>query len=581
MNTGRSLGETWAAPGTPGYVEGMHLGTSLPLHYMGLVAGAVAVRDNLVPQHAPWPGVDEPRLPLAWYDSSAVVVGADAGWRGFGASLVELQLIARPPRGAKPRAAFTYMSGGAGQDRNSMKLERGDADGWLRGGALGDRRSGTGVLGPRGDHVWFLDAARIRGSHTLRAAYAQRGAANTTRRDDRSVDLVGGLRPPYLGFEEAARGESGTFAWEWAHGVRHASARFRRAHDHRESFESPFQNVLFIFAEREAQENGATFEFGTRTGGHETGLRAEFTQAQVERSADFLNTLLASDRKQRTAWFSARHARPWAGGQLEVQVGVGHQSAPDEKAERVQAAPSLEWSRGQGARRWRVHAGRIVTPVWSDLAPNTRAFTQDAWVAGLEAGMGDRSRQWVRAGALGMSAGGAAQMVRFPVRDISLRYGWLPAGARLNDVMGTLETGVQRGPMRFEASGFARVRPRAGFEALSDPAVGARAAVQAGFKLFKGDLGVTLRLEGGYVGEREFAALPEFFVPPTTLAGHMTFDGVAMVDLGDARIAVRALTLEDELWPEVWPDPSAPFPGKPAIGSGRQIRFEVAWPFFN
>ncbi|MCE9626801.1 MAG: hypothetical protein K8R56_02660, partial [Candidatus Eisenbacteria bacterium] len=469
----------------------------------------------------------------------------------------------------------------AGIDRNSMKLERGDADGWLRGGALGDRRSGVGVLGPRGDHVWFLDAARIRGAHTLRAAYAQRGAANTTRRDDRFVDLVGGFRPPYLGFEEAARGESGTFAWEWAHGVRHASARFRRSHDHRESFEAPFENALFVFAEREAQENGATFDWGTRTGGHETGMRLEFTQAQVERSADFLNTLTASDRKQRTAWLAARHARPLAGGQLEAQAGVGYQSAPDVRAERLQAAPSIEWSRGQGVRRLRLHAGRIVTPVWSDLAPNTNSFTQDAWVAGLETGVGDDSRRWLKVGALGTSAGAAAQMVRFPVRDISLRYGWLPSSKRTNDVMGTFETGVQRGPIRLEASGFARVRPRVAFETQSDPAVGARAAVQAGFRLFKGDLGVTLRVEGGYIGEREFAALPEFFVPPTTLPGHMTFDGLAMIDLGDARIGVRALTLEDEQWPEVWADPSAAFPGKPAIGAGRQIRFEVAWPFFN
>lgn len=568
-------------PGTPGYVDGLPLGTGLPFAYLGLVAGGVAIRDGLVPAQGPWPGVDEPLSPLAWYDSTAVVIGGDAGWRGFGASLVELKSIARRPVGARPRAAFSYMSGGAGLDRNSLKLERGDADGWLRGGAIGDRRSGVAVLGPRGEHLWFLDAARIRGAHTVRAAFAQRGAANTTRRNEEFVDFVGGTRPPYLGFEEAARGESGSFAWEWERGVRHASLSLRRSHDHRESNEPAFQGTFNTFAEREAQENAATLEIGTRTGGHETGLRLELTQAQVERSPDFLNTLQASDRRQRTAWLALRHARPWAGGQLELQAGTGVQTAADIREERVQAAPSLEWTRGRGARRFRLHAGRIVTPVWSDLAPGTAPFTQDVWVAGIEAGLGDASRQWLRAGALGASIGSQARQVRFAVRDVALRYGWIAGEARAEDVMGTLEAGLQRGPLRLEASGFARVRPRIAFEALPDPAVGAHGAVQTSFRMFSGDLGITIRAEAGWVGEREFGSLPDFFVAPAVMPGHMTYDSVVMIDLGDARFAVRAQTLEDEAWPEVWADPGQPFPGKPAFGAGRQIRFELAWPLFN
>ncbi len=581
MNSGRSLLESWALSGTPGFVDGMHLGTSLPISYMGLVAGGVTVRDAMVPGQGPWPGIDEVLLPLAWYDSSAVVIGGDAAWRGFGAALVELRTFARPTRGAKPRAAFTYLSGAAGLDRNSIKLERGDTDGWLRGGAIGDRRSGVGVLGPRGDHLWFLDAARVRGAHTLRANYAQRGAANTTARDEQFVDLIGGLRPPYLGFEEAARGESGTLAYEWAHGGQQAAVRLRRSHDHRESFESPFQNALFVFAERESQESGGTFEWSTRAHDRETAFRLDASQAQVERSADFLNTLTASDRKQRTAWLAGRHARAFAGGRLELQAGVGTQSAAELKAERVQAAPSLEWTRGDSERQLRLHAGRIVTPIWSDLAPSTAPFTQDAWVAGVETSVGSASRQWLRAGALGARIGAPARLVRFPVRDISLRYGWIHGEANVQDVMATLETGLKRGALTLEASGFARVRPRVASEALPDPAAGARGALQTSFKLFSGDLGVTLRVEAGWIGEREFASLPEYFVRPTTLPGHITYDGVAMIDLGDARIAVRALTLEDERWPEVWANPSQPFPGTPAIGAGRQIRFEVAWPFFN
>ena len=83
--------------------------------------------------------------------------------------------------------------------------------------------------------------------------------------------------------------------------------------------------------------------------------------------------------------------------------------------------PPQEHNSGTGARRVRVHAGRIVTPVWSDLAPGTRAFTQDAWVGGLEAGVGQESSRWLRVGALGMSSGATARLVRYPIRDASGR----------------------------------------------------------------------------------------------------------------------------------------------------------------
>ena len=132
-----------------------------------------------------------------------------------------------------------------------------------------------------------------------------------------------------------------------------------------------------------------------------------------------------------------------------------------------------------------------------------------------------------------------------------------------------------------DASGFARVRPRVAFEALTEPAVGARWGVTSDFRLFRGDLGVTLRLEGAYTGARECASLPEYSVQPLRVAGMTTWGGSLMLELGDAHFGMRAFNLEDVAHPLAWADPSRAFPGAPAVSAGRQFRFELAWPFFN
>ena len=86
----RSLPEWFGSPGLPGSVDDLHMGSGLPMSWMGLIAGGVRYRDGLLPAFAPWPGLDEVASPLAWYDSAAVAVGEDAAWNGFSASLVEL-----------------------------------------------------------------------------------------------------------------------------------------------------------------------------------------------------------------------------------------------------------------------------------------------------------------------------------------------------------------------------------------------------------------------------------------------------------------------------------------------------------
>jgi hypothetical protein len=578
--TVESLPQWWAAPGTPGFSDDYHMGNSLPFAYLGLVAGGVAVRDGLLPSQSPWPGVDEIQAPMAWYDSAAVVVGEGAGWNGFSSSLVELRSFAAPPRGGKPRAAMTLVSGSSGIDRNGLRLERGDHDDWIRAGALEETRQGTGLLGLRGQHVWFMDIGRIYGRQTFAGSFSQRGAANNTRRDERYVNPFA-PPPPWVGIEESAHGESGAAWWSWEHGDRKLTARFERSHDHRESFESPTTDVITSFAEREAQQNTFALEAARGVPGHMHGLRLEFTRGQVSRSEDAIGPQPARTNEQRTAWLAARFERPWLKGTLEAQAGAGYARAADQSRERLQAAPSLVWRAGQATRRVRLYAERVVTPLWSDLAPGVVPFTQDAWVAGFDLSAGDPARAWLELGGLGADIGGHALLTRWPVRDLSLRYGWTPDDVRSQDAMLTVAGGVHRGGLSLDASGFGRVRPRALFAAQVDPAVGARAAAEAAFRAFSGDLGVKLRLESAWVGERENASLPEYFVQPRPIAGYATSGASLALTLGDARMVLSATNLEDVPHPQIWTDLSSPFPGTPAVGSGRQYRFEVAWPFFN
>jgi hypothetical protein len=302
----------------------------------------------------------------------------------------------------------------------------------------------------------------------------------------------------------------------------------------------------------------------------------------VIRSADALNVPFGQTTvSQQTAWLAARTERPWLGGTLEAQLGGGYASAAVLKQERLQMAPSLVWRRDLGKRRLRLYAERVVTPLWSDLALGTLPFTQDTWVGGADVESGDHAHRWLDVGVLGADVGGRALINRMPIRDLSLRYGWTTDPLHTQDAMVTVAAGTRHGEFALDASGFARVRPRALFAAQVDPAAGGRAAAEAGVHVFSGDLGLKLRLEGAWVGARENASLPEYFVQPRPLAGYATFNASLAISLGDARMVLSGTNLEDQPHPQIWTDLSSPFPGTPAVGSGRQYRFELAWPFFN
>jgi hypothetical protein len=563
------------------------MGSGLPWNYLGLVAGGVALRDGLLPNASrPWPGIDEIVAPRTWYDSTAVVVGEGGGWRGFSASLVDLQAIANPPVGRRPRAALTVVNGSSAVDRNGLMLSRGGDRSWARAGALDEERSGSGILGQRGQHVWFGELGRRFRTQGISAVFSQRGVAGGTRFVDLGSDPT---TPPYAGFGEDARGESGALNWRWARGERLLTASLSRAHDHRESnelqrFDPGLDAVVYhLFAEREAQENRVVIE---ATASHEDrshGARLELTRGEVRRSEDNINffTQPATRVTQRSAWVAVRDQRPLAKGVLELQLGGGHVDSPAREEERWQLSPSVTWRVGPASRRMRLYAERVVTPMWSDLAPGIQPFVQDVWLAGADATLGLPARQWLEVGGIGAEIANRARLVSTPVRDIALRYGWTPDLVRVRDAMLTVSTGVRRGGWALEASGYTRVRPEGSQPAQVDPAVGGRVRGETGFRAFQGDLGVLFRAEAAWVGPRENESLPGYFAPPRQLPGYATYSAGLAIQLGDATLALRATNLEDVAHPQSWTDPSSPPFGVPADGSARQFRFDLSWPFFN
>ena len=575
--------EVWAAPGRPGWIADYAMGTGLPWNYLGLIAGGVALRDGVLPNAGrPWPGIDEIVAPRTWYDSTAVVVGEGGGWRGFSGSLVDIQAIAGPPVGKRPHAALSLIQGSSAVNRNGLMISRGGDRSWARVGALDEERSGSGFLGQRGQHVWFGELGHRYGANTFSGAFSQRGFAGGTRTD--TDFLVEGVAPPFASFQEAAKGEAGYFNWAWAGKDRSLNVRWNRSHEHRESYESHPEGTFFL-AEREAQDNALTAEATAGSGDRTHGLRLELHRSQVRRMLDPFSSPLtaqpAFDVTQLTAWLAARDQRPLGKGTLEVEIGGGHTDSPASAQERWQLAPSATWRAGPETRRLRLYAERVVTPVWSDLAPGVQPFVQDTWLTGADVAVGAHTRQWLEVGGLAAEIGNRAWLPISPVRDIALRYGWSADLVRVRDAMITAAAGWRRGAWALEASGYSRVRPLGSEPAKVDPAVGGRVRAETGFRAFTGDLGVLFRVEAAYIGSRENESLPEYFTLPRPLAGYGTYSAAAALHLGDATITLRAANLEDVPHPQSWTDPSSPFPGVPADGSGRQYRFDVSWPFFN
>lgn len=507
---------------------------------------------------APAPGLVEAQAPLAWVDSAAVVLGEDAAWDGFGASLARLETHLTAARNKKPRAVFTFVNGSSALERTGMFLARSDAQHWLRVGSVGMRRGGVGALDLSGEHLWSFDGGLRRGAHRYHARFTQRG-------------MGAGLAYP---LRESGRGMSGDAGYDYTLGAWRTSLALERGFDIRTLSDA---SVGSLFAEdrRDAQQSRVLASVTRTRGERVEAVRVWAREGQVVRQ---FSTGSRTAWKERAIWAASRVERPWQWGTLELQLGGGWSDAAARSAERAQLAPGLAWRyRDQGVRL-KLFAERMVDPIWSDLDPSVRAFVQDTWTGGLQVAAGEESRRWVEGALLLGQTGNKATLGPYPLREVQLRAGYLPEARRKEFTLAMLGTGWRTSAAQLEASGFALVRDRDG-QRWIDPGVGARIAAETGFRAFTGDLGVRVRAEAAYVGSRETDMQTfDVLIADEVLPGYTTLSASLAITLGDATLVVRGDNLEDVRRPQVWEDLLTQ---RPALGAGRQVRAELTWPFFN
>lgn len=551
----------WSAPGRPGWAPDAAVGVHGAWTLAGLPRGAWRLDGPIGASPTAGPGVREAEAPRAWFDSLAQVVGEGAAWDGWDGTIAHTRAFLARPAPGRARTVVTVTNGSSSTDRNAALFSRGDARGWIRAGATSDAHDGVGAIGPSGSHLWLGEAGWLRGEHTVSAQFSQRGTA---------------MRQA-IGAGEGAKGESGRLRWEWARETRWASASLERTWDARDS-RAEAEGVLLESSRRDAQRTGAAFEAGATAMGTRWSARLRADRERVRRPVD-ATTGNVFDGKAERWWSALRAERALAGGTLGATLGCGWHSVFRGRDEALQVAPEVVWRRAGAAADARVFAGRVVTPLWSDLEPGTAAFLQSTWHAGAEFGARRPGVGSVRLLGVSGVTDGAAGELRYPVADLALRGGLTRAAD--SRAFSLLSLAAAAGWRTFvaEAEGYASSVGDGPGLARFDPTFGATGRLEASFALFQDDLGVRLVGEASWIGDREALVFDTSDqLVPQSLAGYAAFNASAALALGDAIVRVRGLNLADERRPDVWVDPGT---GLAALGSGRQVFFELAWAFTN
>ena len=553
-----SLASDWGEPGSVGWSPDNRSNVSAPWGFLGLRAGAFAVRDPLPGADHPEWGLREAGVPAAWYDSVATTIGEAGAWRGWNAPLASSEGFMFTPALGAARARLTVTGGGLGLDRDALDLTRASSRTVLRFGSTSMSRDGFARLGLAGEHVWFTSAETRTGRHLWSAAFVQRGLGNQLAPDG---DPIG----------EGGRGESGRLGWDWQDSTHWSRLRIERAWDERHSL---FLADRTFYSRRDAQSTGAEAEAGLLRGANVFDARFEARRERVRRSAVDAPSVVAVDDRGEWWWSALGWRRPLAGGRLDAQLGGGWHGTLRGADRAVQFAPGASWRRDAGPWRTRAYAERLLAPLWHDLAPGTPAFLQGAWVFGGEAALHAASAR----AAIGLVRGTVderAIQIRYPIQDIVLRTGTAMDPDPYAFTLVSAELGADTGPLAWQASGWtALVR---GSDPQLDPESGARADVTARTSWFTGDLGVRLRLGGAWVG-------PHDLQPIGAAGGILRAEGfvTASAELGltlaDVTFTLRGTNLENARHPEQWADPATL---ERSRSGGRQMLSELTWQFTN
>jgi hypothetical protein len=527
--------------------------------FAGLASGGFDLLDPLTPAALPYPGIAEAQAQLAWYDSAAVVFGEGGAWRGFGAAVASAEPMLLKLERREAHTVWTVVNGEQSIDRNAISFARGDRRSWVRAATVSSRRAAVGDLGSAGNHMWNVLLGGRRGAHALEGSFSQRGSAES--------QLVGA--------EDAAKGQSGYGKYEWSDSTSTVFLRYSRGRDERESFATG--GALYLYGRREAQANVAEAEATTMRGATEYGARIEARESHVERR--FGTSPDRTRWSERAQWAAVRTSGPLGAGRLELQLGAGHNDAPQLSEERTQLAPGAAWRVASGTRMLRVFAERTVNPVWSDLAPGTPSFMQDTWAGGAEArtsGTHARAAVLLLAG----STGSRAALLRFPIRDAALRLGWEREPERYRFALSSAEAAASWKWLGGDASGFLLARQGDVVQNRVDPSVGGTAGVTTTFRLFANDLGVRIRGGAAWIGPRDTDTRDPIF-GDVSLPGYATLSASVELTLGDATIRVLGDGLEGERHDQTWLDLSDAPDVRLARTAGRIARFELVWPLFN
>jgi hypothetical protein len=362
-----------------------------------------------------------------------------------------------------------------------------------------------------------------------------------------------------VGAEQHAGGAGGRLGYGIGIGPYELGLGVGSSYDHHESF-----GTLLHPSRRDARQGEAMVEWSGPS--QPWSARLAVLGARVARVT---RDSLPVAWRGTSAWLALGGEGTRGPARFRATLGVGREGA----TRRTEFAPSLSFSFGEGPYGGRVFVERILAPVWSDLGAGQEAFLQATWLGGFDLTAGDRRGALARLGWRMGRTRDRAVVARFPLEELWLRQGFRADPDPYDFGLATAEVRWGSGGWMLGLEGYELLRDAHAIQPAVDPRRGARAWLEAGFRAFKGDLGVGLRGEAEAVGERESEVAPALSIP-----GYASYGAAAVLALADATVALRFRNLENRRRPETWPDPAT---REPAIGPGMEFRLVFGWRLYN
>jgi hypothetical protein len=542
----------WAADGRAGWAPDMEwLGVSYPWVLAGLVRGAWSLNepDRMPAVHA-GPGLEAAHAPLTWFDSLDVArTGGSGAWQGFEGAMVPVngrvfgtERATNP--GVRTVTMFSFARGSSAAEENTLALARTDSLSSFRYEVASGQRGAVGPYEDAGAHRYGLSARIDRGAQRFEARFAHRGEA---------MSITGGAAA------ENAMGAGGAVAWSLRHPADVLRLELRRATDWHESFGDSIYP-----SRRDQDDNGAEVSWLHGSGNSHLDVRATAWKSHVRR-----NTLDFEEEDDKTTgwWAAVRGTRPWSGLAADAALGLGAQDATGG----LVMAPSAGLSTRPGPITGQLRVERIVTPVWTDLAPGVAPFLQDTWTGAVTLAAGDSARHFRVTGRVGRTLNRAVAS-RFPLEELWLRIGYSMDPQPYPFALVSFESSWSGSHWGSSLEGFALARPYHTIQSSVDPVNGLRASLDAGKRLFKNELDVRVRVTGALVGARQSEATGAWFDP------YATFNLAGVFTLSDATLVIEGLGVENHAQPLTWIDPRT---GVSALGPGLESRVSFSWRLFN